>query len=452
MICFDNFQMLIPERQLRKDGKPLVLRERAFEVLQALIERPGQVVTKRELCRRAWPERDVDENNLHVEILGLRKLLGKQAIVTAPGRGYQFALNIETDVKAAAPENSVTLIGRDDDLVALGALMAPGVLVTLVGEGGIGKSVLASAFAQRHEAASAGAACVVAMDAVQDGSQLRKALSDALQVPPTARLDSAALWGRALRDRRLLLVFDGCEQGVQGIAEMASVILSECPGISLLATSRELLRVPGERVYRLGPLALESSGDAATAGECDAVVLFRKCRSGHAGRIAGNDDEAAAILAICRLLEGNPLAIKLAAQCAVEPGVETLFRRLDERLDLLQDANADAPPRQRSLRASLAWSYQLLSDPEQRVFRELATLVQPFALAQVLAIKSLSSLDPWDAMEALTRLVDKSLVGIDGADPPNYWLSATALVYAREQRNSFAPKAARTRKPSSKRA
>lgn len=444
MIRFANFEVFIAERQLRRDGKDIALRERAFEVLLALIEQAGQVVSKRELCRRAWPERDVDENNLQVEILGLRKLLGKNAIVTAPGRGYQFALRVDTATAASVPQTEPILIGRDEDVRALEALLAPGVLVTLLGEGGIGKTQLARVLVKRDETDAQGSTCMVALDTAQAGDQTWKAVADALQLSSDTHGNGAAGLSSLLRERKLMLVLDGCEQAVQEVAELVLVILNECPGVSLLATSREVLRVPGERVYRLGPLSLESGADAATTQDCDAVRLFRQHQSANETGVAWRDATRAAVIDICRQLAGNPLAIKLAARRAGEIGAGALQRGLAERLDLLQDADPGAPPRQHSLRASLDWSCQPLPALERRVFCELATLAQPFTLAQLLAPQPRSTPDPWDVMEALTRLVDKSLVAIDNADPPNYRLSETALLYARELHKVKTPKAKST--------
>lgn len=345
MIRFADFELSAAEKALRKGGDTLVLRERAFAVLLALVEQAGQVVSKRELCARAWPERDVDENNLQVEILGLRRLLGKGAIVTAPGRGYQFALCVET-----VPDGAPPLPGREEDIRALDALLAPGTLVTLTGEGGIGKSALAAALARRRAAAVPATACIVALDAAPDADRPWLAIAAALQLPPAVATATdaggAAALLAALRPRRLLLVLDGCDEVVQQVAELAAAILCECPGVTLLATSREVLRADGERVYRLGPLA-----PGAGAG--------------------------------------------------------------------------------RGLDAEVAWSYARLPEFERRLFRALAVLPQPFTLAQLPALEGTAA-DPWDVMDALARLVDKSLVMVDQADPPRYRLSEWALLFARE--------------------
>ena len=436
MFRFANFEVSDDCRQLLRDGQALVLRERACEVLLALIENAGQVVSKRELCRRAWPERDVDENNLQVEILGLRKLLGKNAIVTAPGRGYQFALRIEADPPVVAANDEPVLLGCSQDIQALEALLTPGVLVTLTGDGGIGKTLMATTLAARREADAPGSTCVVALDAASNDEPPWRLIAATLNLPVEARFESAQTCAAALRGRRLLLVVDGCEPDVQRVAELAAAMLNACPAVSLLATSREVLRLPGERIYRLGPLGLDADAAAPGAGDGDALRLFRRHLSANVVAPAWSNAVRVTVREICRQLEGNPLAIKLAALRAGELGVDALLRRLGERLELLQNPDPLAPARQQSLRASLAWSHALLTALEQQVFGELALLPRPFTLEQLLALTDRSALDPWAAMEALTRLADKSLVDIDRADPPNYRLSETAILFAREMRNA----------------
>src|SRR4051812_3167004 len=139
MLGFGPFEFHPASRQLRREGRPLVLRASAVEILLALVEQAGQVVSKRRLCERAWPGRDVDENNLQVEVSALRKLLGAGAIVTASGRGYQFAWPV---VRGPGDAGNA-LIGRDGDVATLRRLLAPGALVSIVGEGGVGKTRLA---------------------------------------------------------------------------------------------------------------------------------------------------------------------------------------------------------------------------------------------------------------------------------------------------------------------
>ncbi|MBK7472564.1 MAG: winged helix-turn-helix domain-containing protein [Betaproteobacteria bacterium] len=260
MIRFADFELSAAEKALRKGSDTLALRERAFAVLLALVEQAGQVVSKRELCARAWPERDVDENNLQVEILGLRRLLGKGAIVTAPGRGYQFTLRVET-VPDAQDEAAIGRPRRRP----LRARSAAG-----AGDAGDadGRGRDRQVGARRGAGAAprgrgAGDGCAWSRSTPQRTASRPGASSRQRCIAAGPGQDGAALLRAAApRPRRLLLVLDGCDEAVQEIADLATAILEECPGVALLATSREVLRADGEHVYRLGPLGLGAGNDA----------------------------------------------------------------------------------------------------------------------------------------------------------------------------------------------
>ena len=404
MLAFGPFELDGTRRTLHRDGKPLVLRSSAFEVLLALVERAGEVVTKRLLCERAWPGRDVDENNLQVEVSALRKLLGAGAIVTASGRGYQFAWAV-TDLDS----RGATLVGREPDLAALRALLAPGELVSVVGEGGVGKTRLAQAVA-----AGEPDACVVRFDEVHDEAGMLRVIAEALKVDAVSR---PALFD-ALRQGTRLLLLDTCDGVLRPLAELAGSLASECPGVALLATSREVLRLPGERVYRL-----------ATLAPADALECLTQCLRSAQRPIAA--DGHAAARELCERLGGNPLAIEIAARRAAGWGLAATGHALEERLDWQGDPESGAPARHHSLRASLAWSCRSLAPLERQLLAALAALQQPFELDALLALPLNPPLDRWERLEALGRLVDKSLLGVESAEATTYRLSATSQLYAR---------------------
>lgn len=397
-----RFELQRAPPRLLRDGVPLPLRERALEVLAALLEQPGQVVSKRALCERAWPAQADAENNLQVEVSALRKLLGAGAIVTVPGRGYQFALPL------SRPEPA--LLGREADLASLQRLLQPGRLVTLAGEPGIGKSVLAEGLLRGW----AGPACRLDLPAAGDGAAIQRALARALQRPA----DDLAAMDEALQARGALLLLDGCDRVLPAVAELASRLAERCPALALLATSREVLRLPAERVWRLGGLSLQAPAD----GECDAVRLLRR---------EGLADAAPALaLDICRRLDGHPLAITLAARQGAAMGAAALLQRLDERLD----ACLDWPDPNGSLRARWDDSVMRLGADEQALLMSLAALPNPFRLDDLPAAVP----DAWELIELLGRLVDKSLVRVEGGEPgesgaPRYSLSATTRLYLRQR-------------------
>jgi DNA-binding winged helix-turn-helix (wHTH) protein/predicted ATPase len=402
MSRFGRFELQRAPHRLLRDGVPLPLRERAMEVLLALLEQPGRVVSKQLLCARAWPGQGDAENNLQVEVSALRKLLGAAAIVTVPGRGYQFALPL-----AAC---GVEPIGRESDRARLLALLQPGSLVMLTGEAGAGKTLLAEAVLQGW----AGPAVRLDLPAAGDGSAIRRALARALHVPA----DDGAAAEAALHAPGTLLLLDACDGVLPAVAELAGRLAERCPALALLATSREVLRLSAERVWRLGGLSLQ----AAHGAEPDAVRLLR--REGPA------DAAPAGALEVCRRLDGHPLAIMLAARQGRTVGVAALLQRLDERLDW------PGPPR--SLRARLDDSVARLGADERALFVGLAGLPNPFRLEDLPA----DAHDAWERIELLGRLVDKSLVRIEAGDPggpPRYGLSSTVRLYALELAARRAP-------------
>jgi predicted ATPase/DNA-binding winged helix-turn-helix (wHTH) protein len=404
MLGFGPFELLRASRKLHRDGQPLALRSSTFDILLALLERPGEVVPKRVLCKRAWPGREVDENNLQVEISALRKLIGAGAIVTASGRGYQFAWAVaRLDVAEA------TLIGREQDLAVLRSLLAPGELVSVVGEGGVGKTRLVQALVHGDPSVS-----LARLDEAAGEGAVLRAIGSALELAAASRRELFD----ALKAGTTLLLLDTCDNALQLLAELAGALMAECPGVSLLATSREPLRVPGERLYRLAPLAA-----------ADALEWFRKCL--HVARPGPLDTtERAAARALCEALGDNPLELELAAQYATGHGIAAARRQLEERLDW-PNRRSDAAARQHSLRASLDWSCRALSANDRQVLAAVSTLAQPFQLDTLQSLPLENSLGRWDRLDALGRLVDKSLLSVERADAAVYRMSATTQLYAR---------------------
>lgn len=375
MLGFGPFQLCLDREELRRDGQPLALRTSALRILRALAEHPGEVVSKRRLCELAWPEREVDENNLQVDISALRKLLGRQAIATASGRGYQFALAVQRLDGAASP-----LFGRSAELAALPALLVPGALLSLVGEGGIGKTRLARALM----AAVPRAAFVD----LADGPGALDAIGQALACSGRRVADLA----QALAAWPGLLVLDGCEAAMQPVAELIAA-LPAGPAVTLLATSREVLRVPGEQVVRLGPLP-----------EAAALEMLEQRLQGHPHGM-----DPAALATLCAQLDGLPLAIELAA---AQVGAQ-------------RQPDATVPVRHRSLGASFQASWQALNGAEQQWLSALARLPTPFGLDDVLTLQEATSAAAWAGVDALARLVDQSLVLVEPVEPPRYRLTAT---------------------------
>jgi predicted ATPase/DNA-binding winged helix-turn-helix (wHTH) protein len=443
--AFGRFVVQPETRQLLLDGGAVRLGARAFDVLLALIHRRDRVVGKSELLDLVWPGLVVEENNLQVQISALRKLLGPQAIATIPGRGYRFSqkLNQGADGETAgeppiaAPasgieiEVSPALLGRDDDLKALDALVRAHRLVTVVGAGGIGKTAVARALAHRIGDAFEHGACLVELAPVSDPSLVATTAASALQIKLGSQPPLEAM-AEALAGRRMLIVLDNCEHLLLAVAELVESLGAATPGVHWLATSQEPLRIAAEQVFRIGALALpaEESLDAARAA--GAVALFEARAQAADPRFSLTAANVAVAIDICRKLDGIALAIELAAARVPLLGIEGLRGRLDERLRVLTSGSRLALPRHQTMRAALEWSHGLLTPSQQTVFRRLGVFSGSFALEAAQQVAADQDIDEWAVLDALGALVDKSLVVVepDTGFEPRYRLLETMREFA----------------------
>jgi predicted ATPase/DNA-binding winged helix-turn-helix (wHTH) protein len=400
-------------RELRVAGAPARVGERGFDLLVVLAEARGEVVSRDTLLDRVWRGTVVGDENLKVQVMALRKLLGAEAIVTVPGRGYRLAWPVEAPAAAPARPDTGTLFGRDADLRAVQAALVAGRLVTLAGPGGIGKTRLALANATADAGRFADGALLVELAPLVDAGHLVHALNRALGLHPGS--GKAALH-RALRPLQLLLVLDNAEHLHEGVAALAAELLAEAPQLRLLVTSREPLHLDGEAVLRLDGLALPASDDAAAVHASPAVALLCARVQALDPRFELAPAQVPLAAALCRRLEGIPLAIELAAARVPLLGLGGVLERLAEPLALLTRGTHGAPERQQTLRGALAWSHGLLDDAEKRVFRRLAVFAGGFRVpsAQALLVDAgdPSAPDEWQALDLVQSLVDKSLLAV----------------------------------------
>jgi len=449
---FPPFWLSPSQRQLLRAGAPLKLGGRAFDVLAALVERRDRVVSKGELMDLAWPRLVVEENNLQVQIVALRKLLGHPAIATIPGRGYRFTLPImedggdppaaraESPTRAPAngagnlPVEAPGLIGRGDDLRHLVDLMDRFRLVTVVGAAGVGKTRLAQAAAVQRAASVPDGAWWVDLAPLADGSRVPDAVAVALGLSLGASTDATLTVAMALRDKSPLLVLDNAEHLLEGVAVLVTRLRAALPGLRALVTSQEPLRIDDECVYRPDPLSLPD-GDAPEHIVASGAVSLFVARAKAADRLFDlRPDNQALVAEICRRLDGIPLAIELAAARLPLLGLEGLRDKLDQRFHVLTVGNRASLHRHQTLRAALEWSHRLLSAAEQAVLRRLAVFVGGFTLeaAQHLA-EDEAGIDRWDALEHLGALVDKSLVVAEGESSPRYRFLESTRLFALER-------------------
>jgi predicted ATPase/DNA-binding winged helix-turn-helix (wHTH) protein len=445
-----RFVLQPAERRLLVDGQPAAVGGRALDVLIALAAHPDHLLTKNELLERAWPGVIVEEANLQVQISNLRKLLGADVINTVPGRGYRFAAPVEGADRAApqpasAPASAAhtnlppelpALYGREDDLDLVHELLSEHRLVSLVGAGGIGKTRVAQAVAQRLLGEFADGVWLVELAPLADPALVPSTVAQALGLQLRGRIAPLDELLAALQPQRLLLVLDNCEHLLEGMCELVQAVVTRAPQVRVLVTSQEPLRLPAEHQYRLGPLAVPGALQATSAEaalEFGAVRLFVERVRALDPRFNPDAQQAAAVADVCRHLDGLALAIELAAARVPSLGVLGVRDRLGERLRMLTAGSRIALRRHQTLRASLDWSHGLLPADVRTVFRRLGVFSGGCTIEAVQRVAGDEQLDEWAVLEHLGTLVDRSLVVADGTDRPRYRLLESARAYALEK-------------------
>jgi len=450
-IRFGRGELWSAERRLLIDGQSAALGARAFDLLLVLIERRDRVVPKSELLDLVWPGLVVEENNLQVQISALRKVLGPRAISTIPGRGYRFTLDLDAlsteqpDLSAFAPHarpqetargnlpvDLPPLIGRDDAVRELLNCVETHRLVTITGAGGMGKTTLALAVARQLQRKFKDGAWLVELASVSDPALVAQTVAQTLRI---AVNESGAALERlidVLATQQLLLVLDNSEHVAEATGRLALALTTRVPGLRALVTSQKLLNVPGEAVLKLGPLATPTETQREQIEHFGAVRLFVERAQTLQPDFAITSSNAEAVAEICRRLDGMPLAIELAAARVRLFGVNGLRERLGERFKLLRGGSPAAAPRHQALLATIDWSQQQLSEFERAELFQLSTCVGGFGLEFAQRMCADESHDAWAVVEALSSLVDGSLVQVEPGDPPRYRLLESTRAYALE--------------------
>jgi predicted ATPase len=304
------------------------------------------------------------------------------------------------------------MVGRADAVAAVSDKLITSRFVTIVGPGGVGKTAVAVAIAHDVLATFAEAAHFVDLAALSDPDLVITSLLLMLGLPAQTDDPMPALLAH-LHDKRMLLILDNCEHVIAAAAPLAAEIFQAAPQVHILATSREALRVEGEQVYRLAPLGVppdDSTLTAAVARTYPALELFIERAIAGGAQIALDDSNAAIAAGICRKLDGMALAIELAAGRVEAYGLKQTATLLDERLNLLWQGQRTAPPRQKTLQATLDWSYGLLSDLERLVLRRLAVFAGHFTIDAALEVVPDEQVDRSLLFDAIDSLVAKSMV------------------------------------------
>ncbi len=455
ILKFGPFQLIVGQRLLLNGGVPLRLGSRALDILIALTAKAGEVVSKDELIAAAWPDTFVEEVNLRVHIGALRKALGDddgaaRFISNVPGRGYCFiaTLTVETPVDVAnhsavsadLPHAFDRMVGRDAALQLLIEKLVAHRLTTVVGTGGIGKTTLAVAAAHASRTQYRDGVIYVDLTAAQDRLQVFSNIASVMGRPGRSD-DVLADILQPLETQQFLMVLDGCEHVLSAVVEFVEAVLGRTERVVIIATSREPLRVPGESVFRLGPLDVPPEGVPLTAVDClrySSVQLFVDRASSVLGGYTFSDQDAEVIADICRRVDGIALAIELAAGRVDSIGIRGLAKALDRRFEILTRTEDTAKHRHQTLRAMLDWSYLVLSERDRLAFRYLSVFIGEFTLdAARQVIPDVAALN--DTRDRLNSLVSKSIVIVDvGGTEVHYRLLDTTRLYGLEKLDEHA--------------
>lgn len=457
---FGPFRLVVQRRELLLHGIPVALGQRAIEILLILVSHAGQLVTKDEIMAQVWPGVIVEENNLQVHISALRKAFGsagdaKSFLLTVAGRGYRFVAPIEaesTNTKLAVaqvmpasavpvrasnlPQQLTSFIGRQQEISQIADHLQHQRLVTLTGAGGVGKTRLAIEAGWQLAARYPDGVWLVELAPLQDPQLVVTAIAEtlAIELAGGAPLSSATA---ALVDKHLLLILDNCEHVIGEAAAVGEALLRAAPRLSILATSRERLAIAGESVVRVPSLKIPETAaklTAAQAQEFEAVRLFVERARGLGEDWHLTDATAPAVASICRRLDGIPLAIEMAVPRLRVLSLAQLADGLNERFRLLSDGSRTALPRHRTLQAVIDWSYALLNEQEQLLFRRLSVFAGIVGLEAITAVAASRDHSDSQVLDLLLSLIEKSLVVTERSNGElRYRLLESNRDYARQK-------------------
>lgn len=461
-VGFGRFVLMPEQRELLANGVSVPLGPRALDILLFLVANRAITVTKDALLSHVWPRRTVEENNLTVHMSALRRALGDgrkgaRFIQTVPGRGYRFValvrvVNEATDTpspirpesvlapRAALPfsrlpQPTTRFVGRDAEMAEIKRRLTQHRLVTITGVGGIGKTRIALQVGADLLTRYPNGVWLVDLASVSDQTRVVETIAAAFHLGGEA--SSLERLIGYLASQQVLIILDNCEHLINRIAEVARAILADCPGVAILATSRESLAIDGESLYRLPALPFPDYAqpiDATTALQHDAIRLFVDRAAVTINGFVFDDTTARDVARICSRLDGIAMAIEMAVPRLQVLNPAQLADRLSERFRLLSAHTRTALPRHRTLRAVFDWSYELLSEPQKVLFRRLAVFPGSANLEAVVAVVADQAPDDWDVLDLLTALVDKSLVIADVAGRrPRYRMLETTRQYALER-------------------
>jgi non-specific serine/threonine protein kinase len=453
---FGDIEVDVAAYEVRRDGRRIPLTRQPMEVLLLLLERRGEVVTREDIAKRLWaPDVFTDmDAGIRTAVLKIRQGLQDSRepprfVQTVAGKGYRFVASVEVvsharpgsdsrpggghDSGDNLPAELTSFVGRQAELVRLSEAIRSTRLLTLTGAGGVGKTRLAMRLASSLVNDFPDGVWWVDLAPLLAPDLVTQTIATVLGTREGPQRSAREALLETLRHRALLLVVDNCEHLITACAELADALLREAPGLRLLVTSREALRVSGEVVFRVPSLSLpEAVASVPVLGDAEATQLFIERASAADAAFAPTPDNADAIARICQRLDGIPLAIELAAARTVVLSPEQIEARLQDRFRLLTGGARSAVARHRTLEATVDWSYELLSEPERELLRRLSVFRGGWTLGAAERVCAGHGVNLNDVLDLLSRLVDKSLVVVNsaGKGERRYRLLETVRQYA----------------------
>ncbi|HEY6644486.1 ATP-binding protein [Povalibacter sp.] len=450
---FGPFRLSASTRQLLRDGAPLILGDRAFDILAVLVENAGQIVSQKELMARVWRDLIVTPGNLRVHMTALRKALDDgqaRYIRNVTGQGYCFV----APVTYTRPQDSVPcgtkpayahalplalrrMIGRDETVRAIAADLRTDRFVTIVGPGGMGKTTVAVSVAHAMLDEFDDAAFFVDLGALTDPALITATVASTLGVSVQSADPLPALMS-FLQTKRVLIVLDNCEHVIDAAASLAEAMFNGATDAHILATSREALRVEGEHAHWLHPLAFPAPNDRLSATEAlsfPAVKLFVDRALASDSHFELTDENVSVVSEICGHVDGIALAIEIVAGRVGTYGLTGTADLLKKQLGLQWQGRRTSLPRHQTLQSLIDWSFGLLSSPEQQALRRLSMFVGRFDVDAAQAVASDTGMHPGEVAHVIDQLIAKSLVSSVTTPEGStcYRLLETTRLYAAEK-------------------